>query len=55
MQKSLNKLVLRKETVRALTDAHLARVVGGQDTDKAPAVAESNPKQCGAPAAAPGG
>jgi hypothetical protein len=54
MKKSLNKLVLQKETVRALTNAHLARVVGGQDTD-AEAVGESRPKQCGAPAAAPGG
>lgn len=31
MTKSLHKLVLRKETVRALNTVDLARVVGGAD------------------------
>lgn len=55
MKRSLTKLVLRKETVRALISADLARVVGGQDTGVAQAVGESKDRQCPAPAAAPGG
>jgi len=59
MRKSIPKLALRKETVRTLATMDLVRVLGGLDTDAAPAVADSNPKACGATAAAvvaaPGG
>jgi hypothetical protein len=33
MKKSLPKLTLNRETVRALVDTELARVVGGVDTN----------------------
>jgi bacteriocin-like protein len=50
MKKALRKLVLRKETLRAISDKQLAHVIGGQDTDGA-VVAQSGAKQCPAPAA----
>lgn len=51
MRKSIPKLALRKETVRTLATMDLVRVLGGLDTDAVP-VADSNPKACGATAAA---
>jgi hypothetical protein len=55
MRKSLPKLVLRKEALRALSGIDLARVIGG-DVD-AQLATESGDKQCGSRAAAaiPGG
>lgn len=50
MKKALPKLVLRKETLRAISGKELAHVIGGQDTDVAGA-AQSGAKQCPAPAA----
>jgi hypothetical protein len=52
MRKSIPKFALRKETVRTLATMDLVRVLGGLDTDAAPVVAETTPKQC--PAAAAG-
>jgi hypothetical protein len=46
MRKPLPKLVLRKETVRALSDLELGRAIGGY-TDRAQGIEESTPKQCG--------
>lgn len=56
MRKSLSKLVLRKETVKALVNMDLARVIGGADQIaadtgakecNAAALAQSGNKQCG--------
>jgi hypothetical protein len=44
MKKRTSKLVMRKETVRALSGQTLSRVIGGQETD---AVPYSAPKACG--------
>lgn len=33
MRKTPPKLALRKETLQALSDLHLARIVAGQETD----------------------
>jgi hypothetical protein len=54
MKKSLPKLVLRKETLRALSCMDLTRIVGGNGTDVARADDITFDKQCPAPAAAPG-
>lgn len=55
MRKTPPKLMLRKETLRALSGTDLSRVVGG-DTEAADLVAQSGAKQCPAPAAvSPGG
>lgn len=55
MKKSPPKLVLRKETVRALSGMDLGRVIGG-DSDGAQLATESGAKQCSSgAAAAPGG
>jgi hypothetical protein len=56
MRKSPPKLVLRKETVRALSGMDLARVIGG-DPDAANLVAQTGAKQCSSGGAAiiPGG
>jgi len=43
MKKTTRKLVLRKETVRALSGEALARVIGGLDTD---AGGQTGQKQC---------
>lgn len=51
MKKSLPKLVLRKETLRALAAMDLARVIGG-DADAAQVAKETGAKQCGSGAAA---
>ena len=51
MKKSLSKLVLRKETVKALANVALARVIGGADEP----AAQSGAKQCNAPALAQSG
>ncbi len=45
MKRSLGKLALRKETVRALADKELVLVIGGD----AQLAADSGDKQCGAP------
>ena len=52
MKKSLRKLVLRGETIRALAGADLARVAGGADaaTLSCPLVADSGRVQCPAQA-----
>jgi hypothetical protein len=49
MKKSPPKLVLRRETLRALAGVDLTRVVGGQDED----AAQTGDRQCNAPAVAP--
>lgn len=49
MKRSLRKLALHKETVRALADKELALVIGGD----AQLAAETGDKQCPAPAALP--
>jgi hypothetical protein len=55
MKKSPHKLVLRKETLRALSSMELARAVGG-NSDPVQVAAETGDKQCPAPAAVmPGG
>jgi hypothetical protein len=46
MKKTTRKLVLRKETIRALSAEALTRVIGGQETDTADAYPYSRPKQC---------
>ena len=46
MTKSLHKLVLRKETVRALNTIDLARVVGGAGSGIADAVGPTMVKDC---------
>ena len=46
MKKTTRKLVLRKETVRALSGQELTHVIGGQETDAADAYPYSRPKQC---------
>jgi WD40 repeat protein len=51
MKKSLRKLALRKETVRALSTKDLERAVGGQDPVAALAADQSRDRQCPAPAA----
>jgi hypothetical protein len=51
MKKPLPKLVLRKETLRALASIDLGRVVGGQDTDPVDVAGQTGAKQCPAPAA----
>ena len=50
MTKSLSKLVLRKQTIRALGHIDLARVIGG--ADPAIAAGESIAKTCAARAIA---
>lgn len=44
MRKTTRKLVLRKETVRALSRQALSQVIGGQETDAA--VPQTGIKQC---------
>jgi hypothetical protein len=51
MKKSLRKLALRKETVRALSNTALEHAIGGQDIVVALAADESRDRQCPAPAA----
>jgi hypothetical protein len=51
MKKSAPKLVLRKETLRALSGMELARIIGG-DPDAPDLVAQTGDKQCGSRAAA---
>jgi hypothetical protein len=46
MKKTTRKLVLRKETVRALSGQELSRAIGGLETDTAAPYPFSNPKQC---------
>jgi hypothetical protein len=46
MKKTTRKLVLRKETLRELSEQALTRVIGGQETDTADAYPQSRPKQC---------
>ena len=48
MKKTPPKLMLRKETLRALSATDLVRVIGG---DSANIVPQSGDKQCPAPAA----
>jgi hypothetical protein len=56
MKKSRPKLVLHKETLRALATINLAQVVGGLETDAADALGQTKDRQCPAAAAsAPGG
>jgi hypothetical protein len=50
MKKSLPKLVLRKEIIRALSGKDLTRVIGG-GSDAAEVSTQSGDKQCPAPAA----
>lgn len=47
MKKSPSKLVLRKETLRALSAMDLARIVGGNSEDAQ--YSETGDKQCPAP------
>lgn len=53
MKKSAPKLLLRKETLRALSGMDLTRVIGGDATDPS----QTGDKQCGSRLAAiiPGG
>ena len=51
MKKSPSKLVLRKETLRSLSDVDLARVIGG-DSAAANLSTQSGDKQCPGPAGA---
>ena len=46
MKKTTRKLVLRKETVRELSEKALTHVIGGQETDTADAYPQSGPRQC---------
>jgi hypothetical protein len=46
MTKSPHKLMLRKETVRALSTVDLARVVGGAGSGTPDAVAPTGAKNC---------
>jgi hypothetical protein len=57
MKKSPPKLVLRKETLRALSGMDLARIIGGGDPGASDLVAQTGAKQCssGGVAAIPGG
>jgi hypothetical protein len=54
MKKSRPKLVLCKETLRALSSIDLSHVIGAQDTDAARADDLTLDKVCPAPAVAPG-
>ena len=47
MKKTTRKLVLRKETVRELSEKALTHVIGGQETVTADAYPQSNIRQCG--------
>lgn len=49
MRKPIAKLALCKETIRALMDANLRRVIGGQDNKDVQLAADSA-RQCDAPA-----
>lgn len=55
MRKPIAKLVLCKETIRALINADLPRVIGGQDANAVTAEAVSGKLLCPAPAARLGG
>jgi len=46
MKKTTRKLVLRKETVRELSQQALTQVIGGQEPDAADGYPYSNPRQC---------
>jgi bacteriocin-like protein len=46
MKKTTRKLVLRKETVRELSEKALTNVIGGQETDPADAYPFSRERQC---------
>ena len=46
MKKTTRKLVLRKETVRALSEKALTHVIGGQETDTAVAYPFTRERQC---------
>ena len=49
MTKSPRKLVLHKETLRALTNIELHRAVGGVDPDAGNVLGQTGDKQCPAP------
>ena len=49
MKKSLRKLALRTETIRALAGRDMARVIGGQDIDTADAGRVTKDLACPAP------
>jgi len=46
MKKSLRKLALCKETIRALSGADIRHVMGGQDAVAALVVEQSGDRQC---------
>jgi bacteriocin-like protein len=46
MKKTTRKLMLRKVTVRELSEKALTHVIGGQETDTAAAYPWSRDKQC---------
>jgi hypothetical protein len=53
MRKNQPKLALRKETLRALSNLTLARVIGGQGDDARVAGDDTFGRTCPAPAVAP--
>jgi hypothetical protein len=47
MKKTTRKLVLRKETVRALSGQELSRALGGLETDTTAPYPQTGCRQCG--------
>jgi hypothetical protein len=47
MKKTTRKLVLRKESVRALSGQELSRAIGGLETDTAAPYPQTRCRQCG--------